>query len=73
MDVCYKKLFKLLIDNGMKKTELAKKANISLNTLAKLSHNELVSMSVIVKICRTLECTPNDIMDICNLPKEIEL
>ena len=40
MDVCYNKLFKLLIDKGMKKTEFAKEVGISANTLAKLSHNE---------------------------------
>ncbi len=64
MDVCYNKLFKLLIDKNMKKTEFSKAAGISANTLAKLSKNDYVSMEVLVKICRTLECTPNDIMDI---------
>lgn len=69
MDVCYNRLFKLLIDKGLKKVEFANKAGISQGTLAKLSHNELVSMTVIVKICRTLECTPNDIMDILSIEK----
>ncbi len=64
MNVCYNKLFKLLIDKNMKKTEFSKVAGISANTLAKLSKNEYVSMEVLVKICRALECTPNDIMEI---------
>lgn len=64
MDVSYNKLFKLLIDKGMKKGEFAKLVDISPATLAKLSKNDFVSMEVIVKICRGLECTPNDIMDI---------
>lgn len=64
MDVCYNKLFKLLIDKNMKKTEFSKAAGISANTLAKLSKNDYVSMEVLVKICRTLECTPNDIMEV---------
>lgn len=64
MNVCYNKLFKLLIDKNMKKTEFSKAAGISANTLAKLSKNEYVSMEVLVKICRMLECTPNDIMEI---------
>lgn len=64
MNVCYNKLFKLLIDKNMKKTEFSKVAGISANTLAKLSKNEYVSMEVLVKICRTLDCTPNDIMDV---------
>lgn len=67
MDVCYKKLFKLLIDKGWKKMEFAEKAGISANTMAKLSRNEYVSMEVLVKMCRTLECTLDDIIEI--LPK----
>jgi DNA-binding Xre family transcriptional regulator len=64
MDVCYNKLFKLLIDKSMKKTEFRKAVGISQNTLAKLSNNENVSMNVLVKICRTLNCTVDDILDI---------
>ena len=64
MDVNYHKLFKLLIDKGLKKTEFAKQVGISPNTLAKLSRNETVSMDVIVRICRVLECTVDDIMDV---------
>lgn len=70
MDVCYNKLFKLLIDRGLKKTVFAKNVGISPNTLAKLSNNDMVSMDVIVRICRNLECTVDDIMDI--LPKTVE-
>lgn len=64
MDVCYNKLFKLLIDRGLKKTEFAKLAGISANTLAKLSKNENVSMDVLIKICRALNCSLDDIVDI---------
>lgn len=64
MGVCYNKLFKLLIDKGWKKMNFAKKARISANTMAKLSRNEFISMEVLVKICRTLECGVDDIMDI---------
>ena len=46
MDVSYNKLFKLLIDKGMKKTVFAKTVGISANTLAKLSHNDMVSMEM---------------------------
>lgn len=67
MDVCYNKLFKLLIDKGLKKGEFANKVGISQGTLAKLSSNKLVSMEVIVKICRELNCTVDEILDI--LPK----
>lgn len=64
MDISYNKLFKLLIDKELKKTEFAKEIGISANTLAKLSRNELVSMEIIVRICRYFECTVDDILDI---------
>lgn len=64
MDICYNKLFKLLIDKGMKKTEFAQTVGISANTLAKLSHNEKVSMDIIIRICRKLNCTVDEILDI---------
>ena len=64
MDVSYNKLFKMLIDKGMKKTEFAKEVGISANTLAKLARNETVSMEVIIRICRALGCSVDDIMDI---------
>lgn len=64
MGVSYNKLFKLMIDKKVKKTELAQKANISSNTLAKLSKDEYVSLDVLVKICHVLECNIGDILDI---------
>lgn len=64
MDVSYNKLFKLLIDKGMRKTEFANKVGISASTLAKLSKNETISMEVVVKICRGLGCNVEDIMDV---------
>jgi len=68
MDVCYNKLFKMLIDRRLKKTEFAKMIGIGQNTLAKLSKNKFVSMEVLVKICRGLDCTVDDILEI--LPNE---
>ena len=64
MDVSYNRLFKLLIDKGMKKMEFAKLVGISANTLAKLSRNETVSMDVLVKICRGLDCKVEDVFEI---------
>ncbi|MCA0757025.1 helix-turn-helix transcriptional regulator [Paenibacillus sp. N4] len=66
MAVSYNKLFKLLIDKGMKKTELRKRTGISPNTLTKLSNNEFVSMEVLVKICYVLECDIGNIVEIVN-------
>lgn len=64
MEVCYNKLFKLLIDKGMKKTDLRKMTGISPNTLTKLSHHEFVSMEVLVKVCRSLNCDFGDIVEV---------
>ena len=69
MDVCYNKLFKLLIDKRMKKTELRKMTGISPNTLTKLSNNEFVSMEVLVKICRALNCDVGDIVEVVQEPE----
>ena len=64
MDVSYKKLFKLLIDREIRKTEFAKMAGISANTLAKLAKDENVSLGIIARICRALNCTVDDILDV---------
>lgn len=64
MDVSYNKLFKLLIDKNMKRTDLRIATGISPNTMTKLSSNEYVSMEVLVKICRVLECDFGDIIEI---------
>lgn len=64
MDICYNKLFKMLIDKNLKKTEFRKLVGISEGTLAKLSHNENVSMEIIVRICRKMDCKVDDILDI---------
>ena len=66
MDVCYNKLFKLMIDKSMKKMELLKATGMSPNTLTKLTRNEFVSMEVLVRICRVLDC---DIGDVCEVKK----
>ncbi len=62
--ISYNRLFKLLIDKGMKKTELAKEIGLNPNTLAKLSKNEIVSMETLIKICKFLNCTFDDVVEI---------
>ena len=59
----YNKLWKLLIDKGMTKTDLRIKTGMSTSTLAKLSKNEVVSMDVMLRICKVLDCNVGDIMD----------
>ena len=69
MTISYKKLWKLLIDKDMKKKDLEIAAGISHYTINKLNHGDNVTTDVLVKICRALDCTLDDIMDI--LPEEI--
>ena len=59
----YNKLWKLLIDKGMTKTDLRIKTGMSTSTLAKMSNNENVSMEIILRICEILECNVGDIVD----------
>lgn len=63
MSVSYDKLWKLLIDKKMNRTELKDAAGISFNVLAKLGRNEFVSMESLQKICQTLSCNIGEIMD----------
>ena len=64
MAISYKKLWKLLIDKKMTKTQLVEKAKISTNAMAHLGKNEDVRVEVLVKICKALDCSIEDIMDI---------
>ena len=63
MAISYNKLWKILIDKKMKKIELMKAANIGTTTLAKLSKDQQVSMEVLSKICKVLDCNIGDIVD----------
>jgi DNA-binding Xre family transcriptional regulator len=63
MEISYKKLWKLLIDRDMSRTDLRLKAQISTMALAKLGKNENVSMDVLKKICTVLNCNIGDILD----------
>lgn len=64
MAISYNKLWKLLIDKGMTKTQLREKANISTVTLAKLGKNETVSMEVLLRICKELDCNFDEIIEV---------
>ena len=66
MAISYNKLWKLVIDKGMTKTQMRLQADISTTTLAKLGKNETVSMDVLLKICKLLDCNVGDIMDVIN-------
>lgn len=64
MAISYNKLWKILIDKNMNKTQLCKEAKVSTNAMAKLGRNEDVRVEVLAKICAVLECGMDDIMEI---------
>ena len=64
MTVNYVKLWNILYERGMMKTELIKEAKISTNAMAKLGKNEDVRVGVLAKICVTLGCKLDDIVEI---------
>ena len=64
MKMSYKKLWKLLIDKDMKKTDLRKAAGISSSSLAKLCKDENVTTDVLLRICKALDCELDDIVEI---------
>lgn len=63
MGVSYAKLFKLLIDRKMKKKDLLQMAGISPSSMAKLGKDEIVSLEVLLKICKALSVNIGDIVD----------
>ena len=70
MEISYNKLWKILIDLGLNKSDLRNLTGIGTNTLAKLSKSQPVSMEVLLKICSRLNC---DISDICEFVSTEEL
>ena len=64
MAISYNKLWKQLIDKNMTKTELRLKADIGTSTLAKLGKNEQVSLDVLLRICKVLNCDISEIMEL---------
>ncbi len=63
MPVSYDKLWKLLIDKKMNRTDLKEAAGISFNVLAKMGKNEYISMESLYKICTVFECDIGAVME----------
>lgn len=66
MPVSYDRLWKILIDKKMKRSDLKYVAGISFNVLAKMGKNEFVSMESLYKICTALDCRIEDVMEFTN-------
>ena len=69
MLISYNKLWKLLVDKKMSKADLRKAAGIAPNTMTRLRRDEEVTLTVLYKICNTLDVKIGDIMEF--LPEEI--
>ena len=66
MAVSYNGLWKLLIDHNMKKMDLIERVGISSSTLAKMSKGEIVSLTILEKICEELDCDFGDLVSCRN-------
>lgn len=64
MAVSYNRLFKLMIDKKMRKKDLCKLAGVSTSTMSKMGRDEIVSLEVIARICRKLNCRIEDVLEI---------
>lgn len=66
LGISYNKLWKLLIDKGMNKTQLKDTTGLSSSTISKMGRNEQISMDSMLKICKTLNCDIGDIVEVKN-------
>jgi DNA-binding Xre family transcriptional regulator len=62
MAMCYKKLWKLLIDRDMTRADLREKTGLAPATLAKMTKGEAIGANVLERICETMQCDVGDIM-----------
>ena len=62
--ITYKPLWKLLIDKGISKTDLRKRTKIAPSTFTKMNNDQQVSLDVLARICKVLECGFDDIVEI---------
>ena len=64
MSVKYDKLWIMMKSNKMKKSDLAKAAELSQYTMTKLNQDRVVSMDVMIKFCKIFHCDIGDLMEI---------
>lgn len=63
MAICYDRLFHMMIDRKITNAQLKNMAGVSANIITRLKRNEYVSLESIEKICRTLNCSVDDILE----------
>lgn len=64
MAISYNGLWKILIDNGMKKGDLKRRTGISNGIIAKMTNGQAVTLTVLEKICNELNCDIGDLVEI---------
>lgn len=72
MAISYKKLWKMMVDKNLSKTELTHLAGITTNAMAKLGRGEEVRMKTLEKLCTSLDCKLDDIVEFIPNPQEPE-
>ena len=63
MAVSYKRLLQLMIERDISNAQLMREAQISANIIAKIKNGRYIALDKVDSICRTLDCTPNDILE----------
>lgn len=64
--VTYQRLWETLKQKNIRKHDLMELADISSTTLTKLNKNEIVALTILIKICKALECQIEDVVEICD-------
>jgi DNA-binding Xre family transcriptional regulator len=70
MGISYEPLMHLLIKKGLKKTDLYAMASLNTNTVAKFAKGEPVSLGIIERLCKALDCQPGDIYELVEAKDE---
>ena len=73
MLISYNKLWKLMIDLNMNKTQLRKVSGVSTNVVAKLSKNDFISMESLLRICMALRCDVGDIIEVVDESDQLRI
>jgi len=73
LGISYNKLWKLMIDHKLNKTQLRQKAGLSSNVIAKMSKNDSVSMDTLVRICQVFQCDVGDIVEIVEESNQLSI
>ena len=70
MAVTYKKLFHLMIDKGITNSDLIEQTGCSANIITRLKRNNYLALDTVERICRTLHCGVDDILEFTDEPSE---